>query len=259
MQAVKRFHWEDPEYAEAFDTLLKCTETRVYEHKILQGIFSRYPAEARAIDWGAGGGDLTRLMLEHFQQVYAAEPSPVMRAILSARCPRARIFDGTITSVVPPEAVDVGVISHVFYHVPDYKWGAYTIHAANQLTKDGVLVVSLKPADSGCNRMLEHFGAPRYDLYAGLSGVIRIHREFEFSFTQVPGSIRTTSFDDTLKIARFMLCDRDADAFSRLPTEDAFQEYVRTRFWDEKSGTGGWDSGVMFCFVRRSTVYSSGP
>ena len=60
-----------------------------------------------------------------------------------------------------PTPVEVGLISHVFYHIPDHKWGAYTIHAANQLTEDGVLVVTLKNPDSGCNQMLEYFGAPR--------------------------------------------------------------------------------------------------
>lgn len=39
------------------------------------------------------------------------------------------------------------------------------------------------------------------------------------------------SFEDTLKIARFMVCDRDAAAFSRSPTEGAFQAYVREHFW----------------------------
>lgn len=33
-----------------------------------------------------------------------------------------------------------------------------------------------------------------------------------------------------------MLCDRAADAFSRPPTEDEFQEYVRGHFWDERTG-----------------------
>jgi hypothetical protein len=253
---VKRFHWDTPEYADAFTTLLKCSGERVYVRQTLQEIFSIYPAEAHAIDWGAGGGDLTSLMLEHFQHVYAVEPHPGMRTLLATRCPRVQIFDGTIMSVIPPTQVEVGLLSHVFYHVPDHKWGAYTIHAANQLKEDGVLVVTLKDPDSGCNQMLEHFGAPRYDLYAGLTTVIRLHTEFDFSFTRVPGSIFTTSFDDTLKIARFMLCDRDADAFSRPPTEEVFQEYAREQFWDEMVGTGGWHYEVVFCFVRRNAVYT---
>jgi hypothetical protein len=253
---VKRFHWDSAEYAEAFATLLRCTGERVYVRQILRGIFSAYPAESRAIDWGAGGGDLTSLMLEHFQHVYAVEPHPGMRAALATRCPLAQILGGTIMSTVLPTKVEVGLISHVFYHVPDHKWGAYTIHAANQLTENGILIVTLKNVDSGCNQMLEHFGASCYDLYGGLARGIRLHAEFGFSFMRAPASITTTSLEDTLKIARFMLCDRDADAFSRPPTEEEFQEYVREHFWDERIGRGGWDCEVVFCCVRRNAVYA---
>lgn len=37
--------------------------------------------------------------------------------------------------------------------------------------------------------MLKHFGAPHYDLYAGLAGAIRLHPEFDFSFTHVPADL----------------------------------------------------------------------
>jgi hypothetical protein len=228
-------------------------------HRILRGIFTDYPEGSHAIDWGAGTGDLTSLMLEHFGHVYAVEPHPRLRAVLAGRCPGARILDGTLISASPPEPVEVGVISHVFYHVPDHVWGAYTIHAAKQLSQDGVLVVTLKDPDSGCNRMLKHFGAPHYDLYAGLAGAIRLHPELDFSFTHVPASITTSSLEDTLSIARFMLCDRAADAFSRPPTEDEFQEYVRGHFWDERTGTGGWQLQAVVCLVRRNPLYGPRP
>jgi len=195
-------------------------------------------------------------MLEHFHQVYAVEPHPDMRAVLAARCPLAQLLDGTIMSTVLPTKVEVGLISHVLYHVPDYKWGAYTIHAAHQLTENGTLIVILKTVDSGCNQMLEHFGAPCYDLHEGLGRVMRLHPEFTFTFVRVPNSITTTSFADTLTIARFMLCDRDADTFSRPPTEEAFQDYVREHFWDERQGSGGWRNDPLFCCVRRNAVYA---
>ena len=68
---------------------------------------------------------------------------------------------------------------------------------------------------------------------------MRLHPEFAFSFLRAPASITTTSLADTLTITRFMLCDRDADAFSRSPTGEAFQAYVRAHFWDERHGRGG--------------------
>ena len=71
--------------------------------------------------------------------------------------------------------------------------------------------------------MLEHFGAPGYDLSGSLAPGLRLHPAFDFSLLRAPASITTPSFEDTLTIARFMLCDRDADAFSRPPTEENFQ------------------------------------
>jgi len=256
MPSVKRFHWDSVEYTEAFATLVRCAGERVYERQILREIFSTYPAESHVVDWGAGGGDHTRLMLEHFHHVYAVEPHPGMRAVLAARCPLAQILDGTIMSTALSTKVAIGLISHVFYHVPDYKWGAYTMHAAHQLTENGILIVSLKSVESGCNQMLEHFGAPCYDLHEGLGRVMRLHPEFTFSFVHAPATITTTSFADTLTIARFMLCDREADAFSRPPTEEAFQDYVREHFWDERQGRGGWTCENVFCCVQRNAVYA---
>jgi hypothetical protein len=124
---------------------------------------------------------------------------------------------------------------------------------SQQLTEDGILIVTLKTVDTGCNQMLEHFGAPRYDLQ-GLRSVMRLHPEFTFTFLRAPASITTTSFAETLQIARFMLCDRDADAFSRPPTEEMLQAYVREHLWNERQGRGGWSAppcsaacGVMPC------------
>jgi len=105
--------------------------------------------------------------------------------------------------------------------------------------------------------MLEHFGAPPYDLYGVLAREMHRHLEFAFSFLRAPASITTTSFAETLQIARFMLCDRDADAFSRSPTEEEFQAYVREHFWDERQGRGGWECATAFCCVRRNAVYAT--
>jgi SAM-dependent methyltransferase len=254
MQPARRYHWDTPEYADAFAALLRASGERAGVHQFLRGVLSGYPADSRAIDWGAGGGRLTALLLEHFRHVYAVEPNPELRAALARNCPAATVLAGTVMSVAPPTPVEVGLLSHVLYHVPDHKWGAHVVRAADHLSRDGVLLVLLLDPDAGTNRMLEHFGAPRFDLYRGLADVVRRHREFDFCFARGPGGIRTTSFDETLQIARFVLCDRDEDAFARPPTEAAFQEYVRAHFWDEQAGAGGWPYDVVFCSVRRSAL-----
>ena len=142
-------------------------------------------------------------------------------------------------SAVLPTTVEVGLISHVFYHVPDYKWGVYTIHAAQQLTEDGILIVTLKTVDTGCNQMLEHFGAPRYNLQGGLRSVMPLHPEFTFTFLHAPASITTTSFAETLQIARFTLSDRDADAFSPPQRRRCFRPRSVSTSGTRGKGVGG--------------------
>ncbi len=252
MTAMKRYHWDSTEYAEAFATLLRCHGSREHLYSMVRDLLSGIPPDAVAIDWGAGTGDLTRLLLERVRTVYAVEPNPKQRETLAAKCPSAHIIAGTIMSANPPGRASVAVLSHVLYHIPDHQWGAHAIRAANFLSPEGALLVVLKDPDSGCNRMLEHFGAPPFDLFAGLSRVLRRHKEFDFSFSHSLHALRTTSWEDTLQIARFVMADRSEDSFSRQPTEEHFQDYVRAHFWDEEKQVGGWPVGEVYCLIRRN-------
>jgi SAM-dependent methyltransferase len=249
---MKRYRWDSAEYAEAFVTLLRSYGSREHLYSLLRGLLVHIPADAAAIDWGAGTGDLTRVLLERAHSVYAVEPSPTLRDTLAANCSAAHVINGTIMSAEPPRQVNVAVLSHVLYHIPDHQWGAHVIRAANFLAPEGVLLVVLKDADSGCNRMLEDFGAPPFDLFTGLTRVMRRHKEFDFSFSHSPHALCTTSFEDTLRVARFMMSDRAENAFSWRPTESQFQDYVRAHFWDEEKNVGGWLIGDVYCLIRRN-------
>jgi hypothetical protein len=258
MTSMKRYHWDSAEYAEAFATLLRCYGSREHLYALVRDLLGRTSPDAVAIDWGAGTGDLTRVLLERVRTVYAIEPSPRLRDSLAANCPAAHIIDGTIMSADPPGRASVAVLSHVLYHIPDHQWGAHVIRAANFLGPDGVLLVVLKDADSDCNRMLEHFGAPPFDLFGGLTRVIRRHKEFDFSFSYSPHAVCMTSFEETLQVARFMMADRTEDSFSWRPTEAQFQDYVRAHFWDEEKKAGGWSCGDMYCLIRRNSWVTIG-
>jgi hypothetical protein len=100
--------------------------------------------------------------------------------------------------------------------------------------------------------MLEHFGAPPFDLFAGLARVVRRHKEFDFTFSHDRHALCTTSFEETLRVARFMMADRAEEAFSLQPTEGQFRDYVRAHFWDEAKQVGGWSIGDVHCLVRRN-------
>lgn len=253
MAQMKRYGWDSPEYADAFSTLLRCYATREPLCSMVRSICDEIPNDAVAVDWGAGTGELTQVLLEKIQTVYAVEPGPQMRAKLATNCPRANIINGTIMSTLLPRKAHVAVMSHVLYHIPDNDWGTHITQIARQLDPKGVLLVVLKKPDSGCNRMLEYFGAPRFDLPSRLLETRQLQSEYTLTFSYSSQQIQTHSFEDILKIARFMIADRDIDAFSSPPTEEKFQNYVRTHFWDDHKQVGGYDLGDVFCTIRPKT------
>ncbi len=249
---MKRYRWDSAEYAEAFAALLRSYGSRELLYSTVRDLLDGLPAEAAAIDWGSGTGDLTRVLLEKVRTVYAVEPNATHKITLAANCPEAKIIDGTIMTADPPGQADVAVMSHVLYHIADHEWGANVVRAANFLAPKGMLLVVLKDPDSGCNRMLEHFGAPPFDLFTGLARVTRRHKEFDFTFSHRPHTVSMNSFEEVLQVARFMMADRAEESFSRPPSEEQFQDYVRTHLWDEEKKLGGWFIGDVYCLIRRN-------
>lgn len=126
-----------PEYAEAYETMLRCTDDRQALPQVLESLTAHFPRSARAVDFGAGTGRLTAWLCQRFETVYAVEPSLTMQAeFKKARLP-ATLLEGTITDTRLPEPVDVGVINHVYYHIPDCDWVRQTLHCVAQLTPPG--------------------------------------------------------------------------------------------------------------------------
>lgn len=239
-----------PEYALAFETLLRNLECAKTE-EILQRVIRSFARSAKAVDWGAGAGRNTRMLCDWFDTVYAVEPSPTLRAELAKAAPKAKVIEGSIQASALPELVDFGLISHVYYHIPDHEWGSVTMRCASYLAPQGILVVVLKHPGSGCNRMLEAFGAPRFDLFS-LADAFRNHPEYSVEFQTMPGRITTSSFEDTMIIARFMLSDRSSSSFSKLPSEQKFENYVRKYFWNNNEKRGGWNCAEVFACVKRN-------
>jgi hypothetical protein len=252
---LRFFDERSAEYAAAFQKLVACDRDgqRELVAQVAAACAGR-PRTARAVDWGAGTGRITRELCARFDVVHAVEPSEPMRARLADAAPGARVLAGTADSVTLPEPADVAVLSHVLYHVPDHLWGPTVLRCAAQLAEGGVLLVVMKHPESGCNAMLEAFGAERFDLYR-LAATFRRHPEYVLELRSVPGRLVTASLADTLEIARFMLCDRTPAGFTRLPTEGEFTAWVRERFWDDARGAGGWDMGQVFATVRPNPAW----
>jgi len=235
---VALFDERSAEYTAAFQALVRCDPDGSREAlRVLQAVVGARSSSTRCVDWGAGTGRLTRELCRRFDVVYAVEPSAPMRERLEENAPGAHRIAGTLTDVTLPERCGIAVLSHVLYHVPDHLWGPTVVRLARQLTGDGVLLVAMKHPDTGCNAMLEAFGAERFDLYR-IAKTLRHHPELTLEMRSAPGRLVTSSLEETMQIARFMLCDRTPAAFSRLPTEREFAAYVREVFWDEQRGRG---------------------
>ncbi len=245
---------DSPTYASDFQTLLRCYNERPGTIPLLDEVVASCGPDSVVVDWGSGSGDLTRWLLTRFRSVVAVEPNPSMRDLLTRSCPQARVIAGTIADSEVPPAIDLGFIRHVLYHVPDHKWAGYVLRCADRLSEKGVLVVILKHPDSGCNAMLEAFGSRRFDL-TSIDPDLHRHPEFRVERIAVPGKVATTSFEDAVAIARFMLNDREPDSYSRLITEEDVRDYVRTHFWDEKQGRGGWRCDALYYLIRRNRYW----
>lgn len=248
MSDFRFYPFDSPEYAADFQTLLRCFHEPQLD-PFLDELTRPYPKDGVAADWGARSGNLTARLLTRVATVYAVEPHADLRAHLARNCPAARIVPATIAEASLPQLVDVGILRHVLYHVPDEAWGETVLTAARPLSPIGVLSVMLKHPDTACNRMIEAFGGRRFDLTI-LEDTFRQHPEFRSERLVLPSPIQTRTFDETLAIARFMLCDRPAVSYRRRFTEEEVEEYVRRHLWDSAEGKGGWACDTLVYCIR---------
>jgi Methyltransferase domain len=252
---MELFSSDSPEYAAAFQALLRSTDERTHIKQLLTRLLSSFPQDSVAVDWGAGSGVLTRELLQKFSTVYAVEPHPELQQVLSKNCPAANVIPDGILEANLPALVDVGIMSHMLYYLPDDSWGEVCLKAASHLTPKGMLIVILKHFIAGENQMFEAFGASRCDLSC-IFRTLKSHPEYEVNFVSTPGCFRINTFEETLNIARFMLGDRSRESYTQLPTEEEFQAYVRKHFWDETQQQGGWNCPQQFAILRRNSFYN---
>lgn len=251
MSTFRRFEWNSEEYSQAFACLLRCSSERSVITPFLTEQVKRLPVRSTAADWGAGTGDLTRILAQHCPQTFAVEPSPAMRQRLKHRLPHVEILSGTVLAAQPPAPLDYSLLAHVLYHLPDQQWPQILLRLLEFQSPTGQLVVILKGVNSGCNLMLERFGAPRFDLLGQITKHADEFSKFEFKVDRLPATITTHSYEETETLARFMMCDRGVDEFSTPPDEDAFINYVATELWDADINRGGWKYEVTVCTITK--------
>lgn len=253
MPRFRRFEWDSEEYSDAFACLLRCSTERSVLTPYLTQQIQQLPLQSAAADWGAGTGDLTQLLVQNCSPIFAIEPSPAMRQILKQKIPNLKLLSGDLLTAHPPVPIDYALLAHVLYHLPDENWTQILRRLLDFQSPNGQLVVILKGGHSGCNQMLEHFGAQKFDLMRQITMHADRFSEFDLKVDQLLATIHTNSYEETEKLARFMMCDRSADEFSRPPDEAEFVNYVTTKLWDPALLRGGWDYEVTVCTLKKGT------
>lgn len=252
MAIFRRFEWDSEEYSDAFSCLLRCSSERSVLIPFLRQQIQQLPARSAAADWGAGTGDLTQLLHQYCSPTFAIEPAPAMRQMLKQRLPNVQVLTGDLLTACPPVVLDYALLAHVLYHLPDEDWARIILRLLEFQSPDGQLVIVLKGGKFGCNLMLERFGAQPFDLMRQISMHADQFSDFELQVEQLVASVNTNSYEQTEKLARFMMCDRGLDEFSTPPDEAAFANYVAAELWNPAKQLGGWDYGITVCTIKKN-------
>ena len=251
MPEFRRFEWNSVEYSGAFESLLRCSSERSVLLPHLRQQLDQLSESSVAADWGAGTGDLTSLLAESCATTYAIEPSEPMQHILQENVPGVQLIEGDVTTACPPSPTDYALLAHVLYHLPDEEWSRIVNRLLTYLNPSGKLVIVMKGRESGCNAMLEYFGAPRFDIIKELTPSIEGMPGFQLEVQHLPATIATDNFADTEAIARFMMSDRNACEFTIPPQEPEFLQYVKANFWNPDRNRGGWDYDLAVMTIKR--------
>lgn len=95
--------------------------------------------ESRVIDLAAGTGQLSRLLRERVGRLTAVEPSPPMRAKISADLPEVSVLDGTAESIPLADAAGDAVVVGEAFHW--FQTAAAAAEIARVLTEHGGLAL----------------------------------------------------------------------------------------------------------------------
>jgi trans-aconitate methyltransferase len=233
-EAVQAYDSQSEAYHRAFRVFLAHTDQKVNARRWLDELLKNMPARRLAIDAGAGTGEVTALLLEHFTRTAAIEPNPSLVTELKKRCPAATVLPVKILDADPGAEADLVLCSHVLYYIDRRQWMAHARKMASWLAPNGVLVIVLQNHETDCMRMLEAFQGQRFDLSALEKEFAAAHRqEFEVERQTVTAHVTTSDEDAAYVIAEFML---NLLPMKSPPSRAAVQRYMSEHF--ERHGGG---------------------
>lgn len=172
-------------YLKTVDLFIKATEeTRNRGIFFLQEVLPRLKTLGSLLDIGPGNGKLTRWMGRKFKEITLVDPVPeVLENILEESFPKGSILKKMNTSfletILPQNAFDLIVLSHVMYHFPQEKWIDVVEKALKSLKPQGLIVIVI---NSGLDRekLGDLFNGKTFPILNLVHAIAELGKEVEF-------------------------------------------------------------------------------
>lgn len=142
-------------YLKTVDLFIKATEeTRNRGTFFLQKVLPHIKTFDALLDIGPGNGKLTRWIGRKFKEITLVDPVPevlenISKEFFPKRSLVKKINMSFLETILPQNAFDLIVLSHVMYHFPQEKWADVIEKALKSLQPKGMIVVVI---NSGLDR-----------------------------------------------------------------------------------------------------------
>jgi len=252
MHPIRVFQSHDEYYDQVFTLFIKSTNQKQQADAWLRDFLSRYPANQRAVDAGAGNGILTRPVAEHFAEVVAVEPNPSLLAELAASGANIRILPDTIEEAPVEEGrAEFALCSHVLYYVPRADWEALLQRLLSWVQPGGTLIVVLQAEDTDCMKFYSAVRGHGFPITAFMQELAQQPEVKSVELFRQPSRITTKSEEELVMILEFMANLTPFQDSERIPTQEELQEHAGS------VGHHGSDGHVLscdqlFCVITRA-------
>ncbi|MET9514836.1 methyltransferase domain-containing protein [Streptomyces sp. NPDC002994] len=225
-------------YRRAFELFLAGTDEKAVTHARLADLVAGLERRRVFLDVGAGAGETTAHLGQHFERTVAVEPSASMRERLLQACPDAVVVARPIESADGADGADLkgkadlALLSHVLYYLPEEAWLPTLRRVLGWVAPGGTLLVMLQSPGNACMRMVEHFTGTRFDLRP-IARQLRGQEPEQvsgWSIETLDVRYRTRRFAEAMDVAEFMVNVPVLPTLDPLPARADLVAYVEKHF-----------------------------
>lgn len=235
------FHWmPDSDYGTALEVLHQHWTGREAEEQAVDAIVKGLNRDWPVVEPGCGNGDFSaRLQGMGFENLHPSEPLAHLAAAAQSRLGNnIHVQNCSMADLELPNDIGLAVLIHFFYHLAPTEAVAAWLRCAKKLRVGGKVVAVLKHPQSDDNRMIEHLGAPGFDIHNLFGRVAAQLTGFSWEIHELDGVITPPDDAAAERLARFFVTDRKGHYNCEL-TEADFHAAMLSHLWSEQHGTSG--------------------